>query len=86
MLGDDVTHLLEEGFDMEASKQFSFRLPEVLVERVEECTDELRANGLEVTRADVVRLLLKHALDATHCKWNLLLRPQSTTKAGRRKR
>lgn len=56
----------------EAAKQFSFRLPEVLVERVEHCMGELQAAGLEVTRADVVRLLLKHALDATHCKIDLL--------------
>jgi hypothetical protein len=71
---------------MEASKQFSFRLPEVLVQRVEECAFEMRAKGLEVTRADVVRLLLNHALDATNCKLNLLLRPRSTRKPTRRKR
>lgn len=57
----------------EAARQFSFRLPEGLIERVEECMENLRAAGLEVTRADVVRLLLKHALDATHCKIDLLL-------------
>jgi hypothetical protein len=57
----------------EAAKQFSFRLPEGLVERVEQCATELRDAGLEVTRADVVRLLLKHALDATQCKVDLLL-------------
>jgi hypothetical protein len=57
----------------EAAKQFSFRLPEGLIERVEQCKAELEAAGLDVTRADVVRLLLKHALDATHCKIDLLL-------------
>jgi hypothetical protein len=56
----------------EAAKQFSFRLPENLIGRVEECEKKLRATGLELTRADVVRLLLKHALDATHCKIELL--------------
>lgn len=56
----------------EAARQFSFRLPEGLVERVERCRAELQASGLEVTRADVVRLLLKHALDATHCNMSLL--------------
>ena len=56
---------------MEASKQFSFRLPEALVERVEHCAHEIRQHGLDVTRADVVRLLLKHALDATQCKTEL---------------
>jgi hypothetical protein len=32
----------------------------------------MRATGLDVTRADVVRILIKHALDATHCKIHLL--------------
>ena len=57
----------------EAAKQFSFRLPEGLIERLEQCTTELKMAGLEVTRADVVRLLLKHALDATQCKVDLLI-------------
>ena len=55
------------------TKQLSFRLPEALVARVDQCMEEMRGSGLEVTRADVVRLLLKHALDATHCKLELLL-------------
>jgi hypothetical protein len=59
-----------------ASRQFSFRLPQPLVDRVERCTDTLRAHGLEVTRADVVRLLLQHALDATRGRLELLVRPQ----------
>ena len=68
----------------EAAKQFSFRLPEGLVERVEGCADEIRASGLEVTRADVVRLLLKHALDTTHCKLALLLGGKASPKRKRR--
>jgi hypothetical protein len=71
---------------MEASKQFSFRLPKGLVKRVEECADDMRAKGLEVSRADVVRLLLNHALDATRCKLDLLLRPLPTTAPAHRKR
>ena len=66
--------------EQEAAKQFSFRLPEGLVVRVERCMTELQEAGLEVTRADVVRLLLKHALDATHCETARLLgrgRPRS---------
>ncbi len=59
---------------MEASKQFSFRLPEPLIERVEHCAQEMRQHGLDVTRADVVRLLLNHALEATKCRLNLLLK------------
>ncbi len=59
---------------MEASKQFSFRLPEALVERVEHCAREMRHSGLDVTRTDVVRLLLNHALDDTKCKISRLLK------------
>jgi hypothetical protein len=59
---------------MEASRQFSFRLPKSLVARVEDCAESIRANGLEVTRADVVRLLLNHALDSTGCRLDRLLR------------
>lgn len=71
---------------MEASRQFSFRLPEDLVQRVEECAHAIRANGLEVTRADVVRLLLNHALDATKCKLSLLLRPPANRRQPQRRR
>jgi len=67
----------------EAARQFSFRLPERLVERVEHCMGELQAAGLEVTRADVVRMLLKHALDATHCKIELLLGGRRSKKHAR---
>ena len=56
-----------------AARQFSFRLPEPLVERLEQCRLHLRSSGLDVTRADVVRLLLNHALDATKCRIDLLL-------------
>lgn len=69
----------------EAARQFSFRLPEGLVGRVEECADEIRKAGLDVTRADVVRMLLKHALDATHCNLDLLLGARSR-KTPRRRR
>jgi len=70
---------------VEAAKQFSFRLPEVLIERVERCMEELQASGLEVTRADVVRLLLKHALDATHCKIELLFGGKAPKRRARRR-
>jgi hypothetical protein len=71
---------------MDASKQFSFRLPEVLVERVEHCAQEMRQSGLDVTRTDVVRLLLNHALDATKCKMSLLLRSPSAKRSPNRRR
>lgn len=68
----------------EAARQFSFRLPEGLIDRVEHCKAELEATGLEVTRADVVRLLLKHALDATHCRIDLLLGGSRSKKRARK--
>ena len=70
----------------EASKQFSFRLPEALVDQIEECTAGIRAQGLDVSRADVVRLLLNHSLQTTRCKLELLLRPPAGKKAQPRKR
>ena len=62
----------------EASKQFSFRLPEALVAQIEQCATSIRSKGLDVSRADVVRLLLNHALVNTKCKLNLLLGPGAT--------
>ncbi|HEY4012851.1 MAG TPA: hypothetical protein VGM06_05915 [Polyangiaceae bacterium] len=69
----------------EAAKQFSFRLPEGLVARVERCMADLQASGLDVTRADVVRLLLKHGLDATHCKLDLMLGGKASKKRPRKR-
>lgn len=69
----------------DASRQFSFRLPDELVQRIERCMKELQSAGLEVTRADVVRMLIKHALDATQCKLNLLLGGRMTKKGNRRR-
>lgn len=54
------------------AKQFSFRLPGKLVRRIERCMAGLKAAGLDVNRADVVRLLLTQALDATRCNPRLL--------------
>ena len=65
----------------EATKQFSFRLPKTLVDRVERCVRNVRASGLDLTRADVVRLLLNHALESTQCRLELLIVPPK--KAGR---
>ncbi len=70
---------------MEASRQFSFRLPKTLVDRVEDCAEAIRANGLEVTRADVVRLLLNHALETTGCRIDKLLRTRPQRAGGGRK-
>ena len=70
----------------EASKQFSFRLPEALVDQIEQCAAGIRSKGLDVSRADVVRLLLNHALVSTKCKLNLLLGPDATRTRARRGR
>jgi Arc/MetJ-type ribon-helix-helix transcriptional regulator len=70
----------------DASRQFSFRLPDALVDRIETCTDNIRSRGLEVSRADVVRLLLNHALETTKCKLSLLLKTNSDGATARRKR
>jgi hypothetical protein len=71
---------------MQAARQFSFRLPRALVLRVEACAKEIRNNGLDVTRADVVRLLLNHALDSTNCRLDLLIGTPATKKAASSRR
>ena len=70
----------------ESARQFSFRLPESLVDRVERCREDMCSTGLDVTRADVVRLLLKHALDTTHCRLELLLGGLTKKRARTKKR
>jgi hypothetical protein len=70
--------------EADAARQFSFRLPEGLIHRVEACMEHLRDRGLDVNRADVVRLLLKHALDTTHCKLELLFGSKGSPRRGRK--
>lgn len=70
----------------EAARQFSFRLPDSLIERIEQCQSSLRAAGLDVNRADVVRLLLKHALDATQCNIDQLFGTRPAKRAKKKKR
>jgi len=69
----------------EAARQFSFRLPEELIERAEHCVAGLRESGLEVTRADVVRLLSKQALDATQGRVSRLLGKRTPKQRVRRR-
>ncbi len=70
-----------------ATKQFSFRLSETLVERLENCMDKIRESGLYVNRADVVRILLQHALDETHCDVRRLFKaPASARKSSTKRR
>jgi Arc/MetJ-type ribon-helix-helix transcriptional regulator len=70
----------------EPSKQFSFRLPESMVEQIEECAANIREQGLDVNRADVVRLLLSHSLETTKCQLELLLRQNWPKSPARRRR
>jgi hypothetical protein len=63
------------------TRQLTFRLPEPLIERVENCVDHFQRTGLNVTRADVVRLLITHALDMTRCNLRKLLSSAPDTPA-----
>ncbi len=69
----------------EASRQFSLRLPVSLVDQLEHCMAEMKSQGLDMSRTDIVRLLLNHSLKATKCKLHLLL-PKATKGGGRRAR
>jgi hypothetical protein len=62
-----------------ASRQFSFRLPGALVDQIEQCTAAIPAKGLDLSRADAVRLLLSHSLAATKCRLSLVLRKDTET-------
>jgi hypothetical protein len=54
--------------DLALTKQLTFRLPQTLVDRVEDCVTSIQEkSGMNVTRADVVRLLLTRALDSAGC-------------------
>ena len=44
-------------------KPYSLRLPPELTTRVDACAERLRAAGLDVSRSDVVRMLIVRALD-----------------------
>ncbi len=59
------------------TKQLSFRLPKALVDRVDRCVRESEASGLDLTRADVVRLLLNYALAETDGKLSQLIERKS---------
>ncbi|MBI5493757.1 MAG: hypothetical protein HY904_01955 [Deltaproteobacteria bacterium] len=63
-----------------ATQQVGIRLPEELVARLDQHVERMRAAqpGLEVTRADAVRVLLTKALDAEGGK------PAARTKKGTR--
>jgi hypothetical protein len=74
--------------DTAATRQFTFRLPGTLVARVETCVEHIQSFGMPITRADIVRLLLSHALDHGACKElsSLFARAAVKTKSAARKR
>jgi hypothetical protein len=57
----------------EPTIQMAFRLPKTLVGRIEGCVARLRRTGLDIKRADVVRMLLAHALDNGGCALTRML-------------
>lgn len=69
----------------EPSRQFSLRLPVSMVDQLEHCMAEMKSQGLEMSRTDIVRLLLNHSLRATKCKLHLLV-PGAVKAASRRSR
>ena len=66
---------------IDQTKQLTFRLPEALIARVEDCVSRIQVqSGFNVTRADVVRMLLTHALDDAACDLQRLLNPRRAKK------
>lgn len=65
------------------SKQLAFRLPESLIADVERVGAELAAVGLNLPRAEVVRLLLTRAIEATADDPQKLLKPAKGAKRRR---
>ena len=55
------------------TKQLAFRLPTDLVGRIESCEKHICEAGLDVSRTDVVRLLLTFALNASACNLRVLI-------------
>lgn len=62
--------LREDEAHMGKTTQFGFRLSDALVERLDAYVEQMRATapGMDVTRADAVRVLLTLALDAEGVK------------------
>ena len=55
------------------TRQLAFRLPNDLIGRIEECERHIAETGLDVSRTDVVRLLLTYALNASACDLRTLI-------------
>ena len=57
------------------TRQLAFRLPESLIGRLEDCENHIRMTGLNLSRTELVKLLLSFALDATGCDITALIAP-----------
>jgi hypothetical protein len=56
------------------TRQLTFRLPEDLIARVDHCTARIQSTAaLPVSRTDVVRMLLTHALNHGACSLAAML-------------
>jgi|HubBroStandDraft_1064217.scaffolds.fasta_scaffold586022_2 hypothetical protein len=62
------------------AKQYTFRLPQKLVRRIEECLKRLQRSGLSVNRTDIVRMLIARGLETTQCDPGSLLGPDEAQK------
>lgn len=58
---------------IEDTRQVAFRLPHELIERIEHCERTIETIGLNLSRTDLVKLLLKYALDCSQCDITVLL-------------
>ncbi|WP_394836470.1 hypothetical protein LVJ94_06140 [Pendulispora rubella] len=68
---------------MKEKKPFSLRLSAKLTARVDQCAQQLRDSGLEVSRTDVARMLIVRALDSVECKVDKLLFGMNEVSAAR---
>lgn len=59
------------------TRQLAFRLPHGLIERIEACEQQIRQTGLNLSRTDVVRLLLTYALNKSQSDLKELLTPEA---------
>lgn len=72
---------------MSQTRQLAFRLPHDLIGRIHACEEHMKLSGLNVSRTDVVRLLLTFALNSSECDLAVLLGPSKGEgkRKGRRK-
>lgn len=65
----------------ERTRQLAFRLPHGLIERIDSCEEQARETGLNLSRTDVVRLLLTYALNKSEANFTELLSPPRPSRA-----